>query len=201
MSDSAAYGLQRTRLLCPSLSSGVCSNSSVELVMPSNHLILCRPLLLPPQSVPASGSFPMSQLFSSGGQTIGAPVSASVLPVNIQAWLPKDWLVWSPCCPRDSQESFPTPQFKSVHSSALSLYGPALIFVHDYWKKTIALTRWTFVGKMMSLLFNMLFRFVIAFLPRSKHLLISRLQSPFSGPQNKICHSFHFLPIYLPWTE
>ena len=89
----------------------------------------------------------------------------------------QDELVGSPCCTRDSQESSPTPRFKSINSLALSfLYSPTLTSTHDYWK-TIALTRWTFVGKLMSLLFNMLSRLVIAFLPRSKHLLISWLQS------------------------
>ena len=87
-------------------------------------------------------------------------------------------LVGSPCSPRDSQESSPTPQFKSINSSALRLlYGPTFTFVHDYWK-TKLLTIWTFVSKVMSLLFNILSKFVIAFLPRSKHLLISWLQSP-----------------------
>ena len=87
-------------------------------------------------------------------------------------------LVESPCCPRDSQESSPTPQFKSIHSSVLSfLYSPT--HIHNMTiGKTIALTRQTFVGKVMSLLFNMLSRLVIAFLPRSKHLLNSWLQSP-----------------------
>ena len=66
------------------------------------------------QSFPASGSFPMSQLFASGGQSTGASAPASVLPMNIQ-----DWLVWFPCSPRDSQESSPTPQFKSINFSAL----------------------------------------------------------------------------------
>ena len=80
---------------------------------------------------------------------------------------------------RDSQKSSPTPQFKSINSSVLSfLYGPTLISEHDYWKKTIALTTQIFVGKVMSLLFNMLSRLVIAFLPRSKSLLILWLQSP-----------------------
>ena len=92
----------------------------------------------------------------------------------------RNGLVGSPCSPRDSQESSPTPQFKSINSSALSfLHSPTLTSIHDYWK-TIALTRWTFVGKVMSLLLNMLSRLVITFLPRSKGLLISRLQSLFS---------------------
>ena len=87
-----------------------------------------------------------------------------------------DGLVRSPCNPGYSQESFPTPQFKRINSSVLSfLYSPTLTSIHDYWKN---LTRWTFVGKAMSLLFNVLSRLVIAFLPRSKCLLISWLQSP-----------------------
>ena len=84
----------------------------------------------------------------------------------------------SPGSPRDSQESYPIPQFKSINSSALSfLYSQ---FSHPYMttEKTIALTRWTSVGKVMSLIFNILSKFIIIFLPRSKHLLISWLQSP-----------------------
>ena len=89
-----------------------------------------------------------------------------------------DELIGSPCSPRDSQESS-TPQFKSINSSALSfLYSPTLTSIHDYWKNHLALTRWTFVSKVMSLLCNTLSRFVIAFLPRIKRLLISWLQSP-----------------------
>src|SRR5574340_150034 len=84
----------------------------------------------------------------------------------------------SPCSPRDSQESSPTTQFKSINSLVLSfLHSPVLESIHDHWK-TIALTRQTFVGKVMSLLLNMLSRLVITFLPRSKCLLISSLQSP-----------------------
>ena len=83
-----------------------------------------------PQSLPASGSFQMSWLFSLGGQSIEASASASVLPMNIQDWFPWDWLVWSICCLRDSQESSPTPQFKNINSSVLSLlYGPTLTFM------------------------------------------------------------------------
>ena len=89
-----------------------------------------------------------------------------------------DWLVWSHCSPRNSQESPPTPEFKGISSLAHSfLYSP---LSHPYMTtgKTIALTRWTFVGKVISLLLNMLSRLVITFLPRHKHLLISWLQSP-----------------------
>ena len=94
------------------------------------------------------------------------------------------------------------------HSSKASILQHSAFFTvqhsHLYMTtgKTIALTRWTFVGKVISLLFNMLSRVVINFLPRSKHLLISWLKSPsaviFGAPQNKICHCFHCFPIYLP---
>ena len=88
------------------------------------------------QSFPASGSFPMSQLFTSGGQSIGVSASTSVLPVNIQDWSPLGWTGWISLCPRDSQESSPTPQFKSTNSSVLSLlYSPTLISIHEHWKK------------------------------------------------------------------
>ena len=125
------------------------------------------------QSCPASGSFPMSRFFTSGGQSIGVLASASVLPMNTQDWFPLGWVVGSPCCPRDSQESSPTPQFKSINSSVLSfLYSPTLTSIHG---KAIALTRQTLAGKKIPLLFNTMSRLVITFLPGSKHLLISWL--------------------------
>ena len=87
------------------------------------------------QSFPASEFFPMSWLFASGGQSIETSVSASVVPVNIQDWFPLGWTgVWSPCSPRDSQESSPTPQFEGINSSALSIfYCPTLTSIHDYY--------------------------------------------------------------------
>ena len=104
---------------------------SVESVMPSNHLIFCRPL----QSFPASGSFPVSQFFASGVQNIGVSASASVLPMNFQDWFPLGWTGWISLQSKDSQESSPTSQFKSINSSALSfLYSPTLTSIHDYWK-------------------------------------------------------------------
>ena len=111
---------------------------SIESVMPSNHLILCRPLLLLFSIFAGIRVFSKSQFFTSGGQSIGFSASASVLPMNIQDW--------SPYSPRDSQESSPTPQFKSINSSVLSfLYSPTLTSTYDYWKNH--LTRWTFVAK------------------------------------------------------
>ena len=108
---------------------------SVELVMPSSHLILCRPLLLLPPSLPASGSFPMSKLFAWGAQSTGVSALASFLPTNTQDWSPLEWTGWISLSPKDSQESSPTPQFKSINSSALSfLYSPTLTSIHDHWK-------------------------------------------------------------------
>ena len=108
---------------------------------------------------------------------LGVSASASFLSMNIQNWFPLDGLVASPCNPRDSQESLTTPEFKSITSLALSfLYSPTLTSTHDYWKNhSFDLTDLCW---QMSLLFNMLSRLVIAFLPRSKCLLISWVQSP-----------------------
>ena len=126
---------------------------SVELVMPSNHLILCRPLLLP------LSIFPSIRVFSSeSALCIRWPkywsFSFSISPSNEYSGLIScriDWLDLL-AVPRDSQESSPTPQLKSINSLALSfLYSPTLTSIHDYWK-TIVLTTHTFVGKVMSLL-------------------------------------------------
>ena len=90
-----------------------------------------------PQSFPSSGSFQMSQLFASGGQSTGVSASASVLPMNTQDGSPLGWTVGSPCSPKDSQESSATPQFKSINSLVLGfLYSPTLPSIHDHWKKT-----------------------------------------------------------------
>ena len=104
---------------------------------------------------------------------------AKVLEFQLQQqsfqWTPRTdvgWTGWIPCNPRDSQESSPTPHFKSINSSALSLLHSPTLTSHMTTGKTIALTRRTFVGKVMSLLLNMLSRLDITFLPRSKRLLI-----------------------------
>ena len=115
------------------------------------------------------GLFQWVSFFALGGRSIGASASTSVLP----QWIFRtdflyDWLVWSLCIPKDCQESSPTLQFKRINSSVLSfLYGQPS---HPYMttEKTIALTRWNLVSKVMSLLFSMLSRLVITFLPRSK---------------------------------
>ena len=88
-----------------------------------------------PQSFPASGSFPMSQLFTSGGQSIGSSASTTVFPMNAQDWSPLGGTGWISLQPRDSQESSPIPQFKSSNSSVLIfLYSPTLTSIHDCWK-------------------------------------------------------------------
>ena len=88
-----------------------------------------------PQSLPALGSFQISQLFTSGGQRIGVSASTSVLPMNSQDWSALGWTGWISLQSKNSQESSPTPQFKSISSLALSfLYNPTLSSIHDYWK-------------------------------------------------------------------
>ena len=88
-----------------------------------------------PQSLPASKSFPMSQLFSWGGQSTGVSALASFLPKKSQGWSLQNRLVGSLCSPGDSQESSPTPQFKNINSSALSfLHSPTLTSIEDHWK-------------------------------------------------------------------
>ena len=180
MSDSLRpHGLQYTRLLYPSPTPRPWSNSC-----PSSrwcHSVISSSVI--PFSSCLPSIFPSIKVFSNESAlhirwpSIGVSASTPVLPVNIQDWFPLG-LVGSPCSPRDSQKSSPTP-FKSINSSVLRfLYSPTLTSIHDYWK-SIALTRRTFVGKVMSLLFNMLSRLAIAFLPRSKCLLISWLQSPY----------------------
>ena len=121
----------------------------------------------------------MCQFFASGSQSIGVSALASVFPMYIQDWFPLGWMRLISLLSKGlSQESPPTPQFKSINSLALSfLYSPTLTSIHDYWKNH-SFDYMDFDGKGMSLLFNMLSRLVTAFLPRSKHLLISWLQSP-----------------------
>ena len=162
-----------------------------DAIQPS-HLILCHPLLSCLQSFPASGSFLMSQLFASGGQTIGASASASVPPMNIQNLFPLGWTGLISLKSKGLSRVFSsTTVAESINSSALSLfYCPALTLVHDYWKNhsfdymdlcrqsNIFCFFFFLVGKTVSLLFKMLSRFVIVFLPKSKSLLISWLQSP-----------------------
>ena len=175
---------------------------SIESVMPSNHLILCHPLLLP------ASIFPSIRVFS----------NESVLCIR---W-PKDWSFTFNISPSNEHPGLISFRmywldllavqgtFMSLlqhDSSKASIFQCSAFFIlqlsHPYRTtgKTIALTRWIFVGKVMSLLFNMLFRLVITFLPRSKSLLISWLLSPpavILEPRKIVSHCF---PIYLPRSD
>ena len=137
VSDSLSpHESQHTRPPCPSPTPRVHPNSC-PLTRWYHQTILSFviPFSSCPQSFPASRSFPMSQPFTSGGQSIGVSGSASVLPVNIQDWVLLGLTGLISLQPRDSQESSPTPQFKSINSSVLSfLYSPTLTFIHDKWK-------------------------------------------------------------------
>ena len=108
---------------------------SIESVMPSNHLILCHPLLFLLWIVPSIGSFPMSSFFASGGQSIGASASTSVLSKNIQDWFPLWWTSWISLQSKGLLRVFSNTTVQKHQSSALSfLYSPTLTSIHDYWK-------------------------------------------------------------------
>ena len=197
MSDSLwPHGLQHTRLFCPSLLPEIFSNSCPlswwghPTISTSIVLFSCL------QSFPASGSFLMNRLFASGGQSIGAAASASVLPRNIQDWFPL-WLTGLISL-QSRGEPYPTPQFKSINSSGLIFFMVQLPHSYTTTRKTIALSMWTFVGKMMSLLFNMLSVFVQRLkvqkvwlpLPSSSHSVPS-LKVPHSCVSSKVSLGLH----------
>ena len=175
--------------------------------MPSSHLILCRPLLLLPSVFPS-----ISVLSNESALCIrwskDWSFSFSISPSKEYSELISfriDWLDLL-AVPRDSQESSPTPQLESISSLALSfLYSLTLTSIHDYWKNhsfDYVEICWQSDGSA----FIMLSKFFIAFLPRSKHLLISWLQSPYAvileqKKKKKFPHCFHWFPIYLPWSD
>ena len=148
---------------------------SIESVMPSNRLVLWHPLLLLPSIIPSIKVFSNDSALCIRCQSIGVSASTSFLLMNTQNWSPLGWTGWI------SLQSRRLKSRLQHHSSKTSILQCSAFFTfqlsHPYMTtgKTIALTRQTFVGKVMSLLFNMLSRLVIAFLPRSKHLLISWL--------------------------
>ena len=169
----ATRGLQHAKLPCPSPTSRACSDSC-----PSSWW--CHPTISSSvipfsclQSCPASGSFPMSQFFVSGSQSIGVSASTSALPMNIQDWFPLGSIGLISLLSKGLSRVFSSTtvwkhQFFGAQPSFWSNF-------HIHTGKIIALIRQTFVGKVMSLLFNMLSMLVIAFLPKSKCLLISWL--------------------------
>ena len=165
---------------CPSPTPGVYSNSCpLSPWCQQTISFFVVPLYSCLQSYPASGSFPISQCFTSCGQSIEPSASASILPMNEYSGLIFLRIDWFDLAVQENPKSI-----LQHHSSKASIFQCSAFFIlqlsHPYMTtgKTIALTRWTFVGKVTSLLFNMLFRLVIAFLSRSKRLLISWLQSP-----------------------
>ena len=186
--------MQHARLPCPSPAPGSCSNSC--------PLILCRPRLL------SSSVFPSIRVFSSESVLrIRWPkfwsFSFSISPSNEYSGLISFRIDWFDLLAVQGTLKSPLQN----HSSKTSFLRCSAFFLvqlsHPYvtTRKTIALIRWTFVGKVMSLLFNMLSRLVIAFLPRSKHLLISWLHSPSAvilKPPKINCHCCHCFSIYLP---
>ena len=173
------HELQHARPPCPSPSPGVHSDSCP--LSPWCHPAISSsvvPFSSCPQSLPASESFPMSLHFAWGGQSTGVSALASFLPKNTQGWSPSEWTGWI------SLQSKGLSSLLQHHSSKASILRRSAFFTvqlsHPYRTtgKTRALTRWTFVGKVMSLLLSMLSKLVITFLPRSKRLLVSWLQSP-----------------------
>ena len=180
---------------------------SIDSVMPSNHLILCHPLLTP------APIFPIIRIPSNeSALLIRWPkywsFSFSISPSNEYSGLTSFRIDWLDLLAVQG----PLKSLLQHRSSNASILWHSAFFIvqlsHPYMTtgKTIALTRWTFVGKVMSLLVNMLSRLVIAFLPRSRCLLISWLQSPSAvilgpPPQNKVCQCFHCFPTYLPWSD
>ena len=170
--------------------------------MPSNHLILCHPLLLLPSIFPSIRVFPNDSVLCIRWPKYWS-FSFSISPTNEHPGLISFRMDWLDLLAVQGT-------LKSLlqhHSSKASILRHSACFIvqlsHPYMTtgKTIALTRRTFVDKIMSLLFNMLSRLLISFLPRSKHLLISWLQSPSAvilEPRKIVCHCFHCFPIYFP---
>ena len=152
-------------------------------------------------------SFPVSQLFTWGGQSTGVSALASFLPKNTQGWSPLEWIGWFSLQSKGLSRVFSntTVQKHQFFGAQLSSQSNSHI-PYMTTGKTIALTRWTFVGKIMSLLFNMQSRLVITFLPRNKCLLISWLQSPSAVILEPLkiksdTVSSDCFPIYLPWSD
>ena len=156
-----------------------------------------------PQSFPASRSFLISQLFLSGGQSIGVSASASILPMNIQGWFPLGLTGLISLQFKGLSRVFSSTICEHKFFGTQTFLWSSSHFHAWLLGKNIALTIWTFVSKVMSLLFNLLSRFVIASLPRSKCLLISRLlsnftiYSDFGAQEKKFCHCFYFFPFML----
>ena len=170
-----------------------------------NH-ILCRPLLLPPSLFPSIRIFPSESALCNRWPKYWSFSFTSVLPMTILDRFPLGWTVWISLQGTWISLEGTLKSLLQHQSSKASILRRSAFFIVQLSHlcmttgKTIASTRWTFVGKVMSLLFNMLSRFVIAFLPRSKRLNFMAsvtIRSDFGAPLPKVCHCFHCFPIYL----
>ena len=177
---------------------------SMESVMPSNHLILCHSFLFLPSVFPSIGVFSNESVPHIRWPKYWS-VSFSISPSNEHSGLISFRMNWLDLLAVQGS----LKNLLQHHSPKASILQRSAFFIvqlsHPYMTtgKTTGLTRPNFAGNVMSLLFNMLSRLVIAFLPRCKHLLISWLQSPSAvilepPPQKIVCHCFHCFPIYLP---
>ena len=158
------------------ISQSVLKLTSIQSVMPSTISFSTAPFSSCPQCFPASGSFPMNQLFVSSSQSIGAP--ATVLPMNIQGWFPFGLTGLISLLSKGLLSVFSNTTVQKHQFLRSDFFMGQLSHLYMTTGKTIALTRQTFVSKLMSLLLNMQSSFLVAFLPRSKYLFISWLQSP-----------------------
>ena len=146
----------------------------------------------------------MSQFFTSGGQSISVSALALVFPMNIQDWLPLGWTGRIFLLSKGLARVLSKPQFKSINSLMLSFLHSQLSHPYMTTRKTIALTRWTFVGKVMSLLFNMLSRLITAFLPRIQVSLFhgcSHHLHWFGAPPKKSFSLFPLFPHLFAWSD
>ena len=178
---------------------------SIESVMPSNHLVLCSPLLLLPWIFPSIRVF-SNELALHIKWTKYWSFSFSISPSNEYSGLISFRMDWFDLL---AGQGTLKSLLQHQSSKASILWHSAFLMAqlsHPYMTtgKTIALTRRIFVGKVTSLLFNMLSRLVIAFLPKSKRLNFMAAVtfcSNFGAQENKVCHCFHCFPIYLPWSD
>ena len=151
---------------------------SIESVTPSNHLILCGPFLLPPSIFPSTRVFSKVSVLYIRWPKYWNFSLTSVLPMNTQDWFPLGWAGWMSLQSKGISRIFSNTTVQKHQFLGAQLSLGSILTPYMTTGKTIDLTRQTFVGKVMSLLFNMLSWLVITFLPWSKHLLISWLQSP-----------------------
>ena len=199
------HGLQHARIPYPSSSPAACSNSRpMSQWWYPTHLILWCPLLLLPSIFPSIRVFSNESALHIRWPKYWSFRFSTVLPVDTPDWLPLGLTGLISLLSKGLSRVFPNCSSKA---SVLWWCSSFLMVELSHYMtpgKTIALTRWNFVSKVMSRLFNTLSRFVIDFLPRNKCLNFTAaitICRDFRGQENKVCHCFHFLPIYLPWSD